>query len=267
MHVITMSLTLTGIGSELSCNYHPPIELEDDAEYEIGLVTFSTYNTIPNICKGNNTFTYVNQDKKRKKIIFPTGTYEIDDINAYLLRAMALEENETKPEFELVANNNTLQAEIYCKYDIDFTASDSIGKMLGFSSRILSKWNRHKSDNAVNIFPVHLIRIDCNLTEQSYLNSQPTHAIHSLTLDVDPGFHISDKPFDIRYFKISNNKYIDNITIRIVDQNGNLIDFRGETITLELHLRRKWDYNSLRTSISGLTRQINTLVHLLEARH
>lgn len=260
-----MSFTLTGNSSEISCNYYPPIELEDDAEYEIGLVNFSTYNSIPNVYKGNNTFTYFTDKQVKRTITLPTGTYEIDDIARFISQSMILLENDTRPFFELTANNNTLHSEIYCGFDIDLTAKDSIGKMLGFTPRKLRKLHRYESHNVADIFTVHLIRIECNLTQGSYLNNQPTHAIHSLSLNVDPGFHVSEKPYDVRYFKIVNNQYIDNITVRVVDQDGRLIDFRGETITLELHLRKKWDYSSLKASISGLTHQINTLVQLLKA--
>lgn len=36
----------------------------------------------------------------------------------------------------------------------------------------------------------------------------------------------------------TNTKYIDNITIKIVDQDDNLVNFGGEVVTIRLHLRR-----------------------------
>lgn len=35
-----------------------------------------------------------------------------------------------------------------------------------------------------------------------------------------------------------NRTSLDNISLKIVDQNNNLVDFRGEVITVRLHLKK-----------------------------
>ena len=49
----------------------------------IGLINFSTYNSIPNIDKSNNAFCY-KDNSTYKTIYLPEGNYEIDNINNFL---------------------------------------------------------------------------------------------------------------------------------------------------------------------------------------
>ena len=58
----------------------PPIDLSD-GEYELGLTTFETYNTIPNVTSANNKF-YCGE--KNEEITIPEGSYEINDIAMFL---------------------------------------------------------------------------------------------------------------------------------------------------------------------------------------
>lgn len=57
----SLTLTLSGISSELSANYHPPIELDPNSEYVCGLVDFQSYMSIPNVTEKNNKFYYAQE--------------------------------------------------------------------------------------------------------------------------------------------------------------------------------------------------------------
>ena len=75
-----MSTTFTISGTKtLEATYFPPIELGED-NYELGLILFETYNTIPNVTKENNVFYYGDN----KKIELPVGSYALEDIGNYL---------------------------------------------------------------------------------------------------------------------------------------------------------------------------------------
>ena len=80
------------------------------------------------------------------------------------------------------------------------------------------------------------MRIDCSIIDGSYVNGQKVYAIHEFFPAVAPGYKIIEIPKEIIYLPIRSN-VIDNIQIRIVDQDGDLVDFRGETITVRLHLK------------------------------
>ena len=76
----SISLILSGRSSILESQHYPPIELENDKNYVIGLTEFLTFNSIPNVNKNNNIFKV-----GEEIIIIPPGSYEIEDIEKYLI--------------------------------------------------------------------------------------------------------------------------------------------------------------------------------------
>ena len=136
----------------------------------------------------------------------------------------------------LKANNATLKCEIICSHEIDFQREDSINQLLGFQNKKLEANKHHVSDQSIKILKVNSLRIDCNIIDGSYVNGQKVYAIHEFFPAVAPGYKIIEIPKEIIYLPIRSN-VIDNIQIRIVDQDGDLVDFRGETITVRLHLK------------------------------
>lgn len=224
---MSKTLTLSGNSSLLTADYFPPIELDDN--YACALVDFSTYHSIPNIDVGNNLF-YIGDHV----IEVPVGSYELDDIAEYL-------ENEChklEPTYTLTlqANHNTLKSEIFSNKKIYFNKKQNIGSLLGFSERELEEGKWYSSDLPLNISKINIIRIECNIVVGSYINNQPSHTIHEFPLNVSPGYKIDEVPRNAIYLPL-NTTQISSLSIKIVDQSGNLINFRGETITLRLHIK------------------------------
>lgn len=224
----TLSLSLSGTSSVLEAQYFPPIELSSNKNYVLGLVEFLTFNSIPNVNQNNNQFKLVGSDE----IIIPIGSYEIDDIEKYLQKVLTKQ----KVSFHLKANNNTLRCEMKCDRAIDFEASNSIGRVLGFSPKILAANVLHKSDIPISIIKINSIRVECNITTGAYINSEKVHTIYQFFPVVSPGYKIVQVPSEIIYLPVAVNS-IDHLQLRIVDQDGNPIDFRGEVITVRLHIK------------------------------
>lgn len=243
---MSRTFTLVGCSSELSLEISPEIPL-DDRRYAVALIGLYTYNSIPNIENGRNNRFYYWKDGDRKHVTIEEGAYEVSDIESTLQEAMnrdissSSSSGEKLKEEELISlkpNNSTLKCQIKSKYEIDFTPTDSVGQLLGFSRKRLPAEVDHSSDQPVDIVRVNLVRVLCNLVYDSYLNSKQTHALYEFRPDVDPGFAINITPNNLIYFEVQKNiGSIRYINVRLVDQNSELVNFRGEEIIVRLELK------------------------------
>lgn len=259
----SITLTLNDNSSRMSAHYFPPIDISD-GEYACGLIDFQTFNAIPNVDESNNLFHFesnsvapqtaaihahirynfndesvVDKNNNNKivgileSIEIPMGTYEIEQIARYLKKAL----NKLNIEFDLVANKNTLKCEFSCSAPIDFTNSKSIGSLLGFAAKRYEANIVHESESTANILKVNIIRIECDLIRGSYINNMPAHTIHEFSPRVPPGYKIIEVPNKVIYFPVTV-KSISSVHITLVDQNNDLINFRGETITVRVHIKK-----------------------------
>lgn len=89
----------------------------------------------------------------------------------------------------------------------------------------------------VAILSVNAICIECNIATGSFLNGIPVHIIHQFFPTVSPGYKIVEGPVQPIYYPVPV-KAITNITVRILDENGELINFRDKIRTIRLHLRK-----------------------------
>jgi len=218
------TLIVSGRSSELTANYFPPIELSPHKHYALALVELQTFNAIPNIDEGRNKL-YIEGEEP---IVFPTGSYEIEDIHHYAVKKVK--------DLIIKPNNNTLRSELKCSKPIDFRPSDSIGPLLGFTPRLLPPNRLHESDLPVAILKINALRVECNITGGAYINERRAHTIHNFFPSVPPGYKILEVPPNPIYLPVTVTS-IHHLQLRIVDQDGHLINFRGEEITVRLHIK------------------------------
>lgn len=234
------TVTVTSLSSTLRTTLFPPIILQQDKQWEVALLDFTTYNSIPNIIEGvNNKLHYAKKINdqgvlsSRDFIEIKTGSYEITDINKEFQNKLG------SNAIDLRANNNNLRSEIKCKFHIDFTQPSSIGPLLGFPNftDILEPNIYHTSPKTVNIVKVNTINITCNIVQGSYVNGTNQHILHTFYPTVPPGFKIVEKPHNLIYLPL-NTTHISDIVLNVLDQDGDAVNFRGEIITLRIHIRQ-----------------------------
>lgn len=223
----SFTLTISGSSSVLETQYFPPIELSPHKNYALGLVELLSFNSIPNVDVGHNKI-YVGEEV----VTIPTGSYEIEDIESYVQSVLV----HKGIDIVIKPNNNTLRSEIECNHPVNFQPRDSIGHLLGFTPRVLSANQIHESDLPVAILKVNALRVECNITTGAYINDRKVHTVHEFFPVVPPGYKIIEVPSHVIYLPITV-KTIDHIQLRIVDQDGDLVNFRGEVITVRLHIK------------------------------
>lgn len=224
---MSLTVTLTGNSSHLENTFFPSIQL-DRGEWEVALLNFEVFNSIPNLVGGVIAEGEPELGPAIQKAL-PTGAYEIEDIENFI------NEQFGAGSIKLTGNHNTLHSEVIATKHFWF--STQVAHLLGFTTKSFKPGGKYVSEKTAQILGVHLVRVLCNIAQGSFLNGEPTHAVHEFFISVPPGFQVIENPNTLLYFKI-NSKELSKLTLDIVDQNNRLIDFQKENITVRLHLRR-----------------------------
>ncbi|KAL4153517.1 hypothetical protein QTP88_001350 [Uroleucon formosanum] len=205
---------------------------------EIGLLSMQTYNSIPNVRGGCDTFHIIHgRNEETAKIKIPTGCYEIIALE---IKMRELLKNVGVRFFSLSTDNSTLKCTVHCSSEIDLNVEDSIAPLLGFDKRTLARDRRYESDRVVKIMNVNTIKVECNLALGSFDNGPQSHTIHKFYPVVPPGYKIVEIPKYCVLYKLKTNT-IDYVRVSLTDQNGKAIDFRGETVNVRLLIKNGFE--------------------------
>lgn len=235
----SFTVTFTGTKSILQADFLPEITLDPDSEYCCGLLDFSSYNSIPNIVDGkNNKFSFKSgADKKEKTISFSTGAYECSDILNYI--TSQLQTHKIKLTHEI----NVATSKVKLTFDTAIECTDeSVLRVLGFAKedqpiKFVAKEPKW-SNSLVKITDIDIIRIQCDQTHGAFLNGVECNDIYQFSnCRVLVGHKFIESVQHIIYYPIKNRR-LRSIQISIVDQNGQLIDFRGEQISVRIHIKK-----------------------------
>lgn len=242
----SFTVAFSGHTSTLYADFFPEIILDAYSKYSCGLLDFTSYNSIPNISdkKQNNTFQFKKKKSKSSNdgvvdgtITFPTGAYEIEDILKYLKQQLASH----KVNLEFAISVATSRVQIIFDVDVEWI-SGLVLNIIGFKQQqqthIFKAKTSYWSNDIVKITDIDIIRIECDIVSGSYINGKECHTIHQFShCKTAPGFKFIEIPQHIIYLPMEK-KQLRNIQIRVVDQNNNLIDFRGEQISCRIHIKK-----------------------------
>ena len=235
-------ILLSEKSTHIKTKFRPLIQLDRDRKYEMALVNLETYFSFPNMDSSNHNFRYSPDNGATwVNINIPEGSYELVDINEYIQRIMR--ENghydSTSDEYNITleANNNTLKSvlNIAANYMVDLTSKNSVRSVLGFNALMYSS-GYNESENIVNILSVTSLRITSDIIGSSYSNGSNENTIYSFFPSVGPGYKIIEVPVNLVYLPITMNT-ISSMETKLIDQNGKLINLRGEELSIRFHIR------------------------------
>lgn len=245
----SFTFTLSGDKSDLSNAFFPEIILDEASEYSCALLELTTYHSIPNITEDNNSLIYIKHEEDEtvsmRTIAIPPGCYEAHEILDYI-KAQLLA---VGVSFEYEINKKTLKTRIKCSAELCFSCyrngrSNTVNKVLGFAETTIprNQWTEAKS--IIKISTQDVIRVKCNIVSGSYINGTLSHTIYEFaTNKVDIGYKIIEQPKNLIYLPV-NTRRINYLQLSLVDQDDVPIDFRGETITCRIHIKKHWLENS-----------------------
>ena len=256
--------TPTVNNSRILTYFDNPIEFDLKKKYEMALVGFDTVHSYTNINSTNNVFRYSpNNGTQSYTIYIEEGAYELNELNDYLQTEMKKQVGSLYRADGVVIGGNlmTLRSTLKfgkpgptTKYWVDFNVSNSLASVLGFNKgeytyvekkedptdpdKVTGYIDYYESESFTRVDDVTIIRITNDIIGSSYSDGKSINDIYSFHPDVPPGYKISEKPFYLIYLPIVVGR-ISRMETKITDQNGNLIDFRGEDIILRFHVRER----------------------------
>ena len=239
--------TITGNSSSFYTILPSNVEFNKNLDYEIAMVRFESYNTYYNVTAANNQFSYTTPLGAVRAFTITPGAYQVADINAYIQSQMSANGDYTTTPasgvvnygISVAANINTSRCVItlVTGYSVNFTIANSIRSLLGFNSEIINAAT-NTSESIIKIQNFSILCINCDLVSNSYLNSSSSQILRVISNTLVPvGYKIIVEPNNQIFLPIKHLSGFSDFRVWITDENGNLINFNGETITITLLLR------------------------------
>jgi len=236
---IMTSFILSGNTSDFT-TCHNSVMLDNNKNYEAALLSLDIYNSIPNVSVNkNNIFTYSTDNGTTwKTIAINTGAYELQAINNEIKRQI-IAYGDDENAITIAANTSRLTSIVSItnpSYKVDFSVANSIGSILGFDGGMISH-GYNESPNIVNIIQINSILVNIDIIMGSYVNGSRSPTLYSFYPNIPSGYKIVERPNpSLIYFPLSRHD-LSRIRVWLTDHNGNLIDIRGETVTIRIHVR------------------------------
>ena len=231
--------------TDFTTDFSPPLHLDPKKRFELSLVNLESYNSIPNVDETNNKFVYsADSGTTWKTIRLSEGCYEIPEINAAIQRQLERNghwNNAAIPASHYItvgANSSTLRAYVEitnASYRVNMTLS-TIRAMLGFKPKTLHS-GYFEGENPVDILKVNTILVNCDIISGSYRNGSQAPVVYSFFPDVSPGYKIVQSPNNLVYLPVALAGNIQRMRVWLTDQNNELLNLRGETVTIRFHIR------------------------------
>jgi len=211
----------------------------------MALTGLETYYSFPNIGTNRNTFKWSSDAGATwHEYSLPVGVYELSSIENAIQTELVIKGG-SRTGIIIQANKVTLKAilKLESDYRIDFNVENSLKDVLGFEAKIYNQ-AYVEGKNIVNIFNINTIHVLADCIGGSYVDGANKPIIYSFFLNVKSGEKIVVLPQNLIYLPV-HTRYIRTLTVSVTDQDGKLLDLRGEKLSIRFHLKEielyKWD--------------------------
>ena len=233
--------------SDFNTKFPTPIKLNPHRNYEMALHYFSTSNHLVNISEENNQFIYSHDTGKTWTTIkLESGAYEMKQINDEIKRLMVVNkhfDDKVSPHnyyINIGVNLSTFKSFVEITnpiFTVNFQKDKTIRNLLGFNPKIISQ-GYNISDSTVQITKTSAILIHSDLISGSYNNGIESDILYSFPAYTVPvGYKMNVFPPSMIYLPI-NRKIISNMNFKVKNEEGDILDFKGENIVFTIHLRQ-----------------------------
>ena len=117
------------------------------------------------------------------------------------------------------------------KCKVSFDVPNSLAGVLGFKKDIVYGVRRHASEILANITSISSILVHCNIIHSSYMRGQQAPVVYNSFPNAAPGQKILEAPHNLIYLPTTVD-VISTLSAWLSDQDGGLLDLRGEKLTI-----------------------------------
>ena len=167
------------------------------------------------------------------------GIYRFKDISEGLYNILQSQYPGPANVIDIEYDDITKKTKLFARYGIMALRFDEISffyTILGFTSNWDYKsYNEYTSQKVVNLGDTNKIHLKCNCIDGSVVNGLKQPIIYSFILDKPSGYKVFCQPETIHYKKI-NKSVLNTIMFYLEDDNNEIVNFNGETLTFTLQM-------------------------------
>ena len=211
-------------------------------QFKRTVIILTGYNGIFNVSTKNNKFYFkksITDEDDFVQITIPPGAYAFESLKNEI-RGIIIDEGhftEADYPFKIKPNFSTLGSinEIFPQGPINsFVFDDSNRNLLGFRETI--KFQEYNlSPNRLHFSSFDKSFIHTDIAQGMIFKSKRSGIIHNFTMDVDPGYKYIEKfRGGVQWYMMESKDIISSICFKFKNENGNLVSFKGQSVTLRL---------------------------------
>ena len=192
------------------------------------------------------------------------GIYTFKDVPEALYNTIQSEYPGPGNVIDIDCDNITIKTKLVVRYGIiaiRFDEKSFFSTILGFIPGWDYKfYKKYTSQKIVNLGSTNIINLKCDFINGSVVNGYRQPILYSFVLDKKPGYKVFSEPETIHYKKI-NKSVFNIISFYLEDEDNEVVDFNGETLTFTLQLIKIWK-NTF--TYNYMSKYVCLYVHLYE---